>query len=85
MNARIFFCIAMGVFVAHMAVFMIYVRVTMNPQPAPPKPKPNFKFAEEIVRESRTGAKIVNREFTVSTRLAPPGTYKGLPEKPVNE
>lgn len=85
MNARIFFCIAMGVFVAHLAVFMIYVRLTMDPQPLPPKRAPTFKFAQEVVHDPKTGVKIVNREFTVSTRLAPPGTYQGRPEKPLNE
>jgi hypothetical protein len=84
-NARLLFCIAMGVFVAHLAVFMIYVRVTMRIEPAPPTPKPTFKFAEEVVADPKTGTKIVNREFTVTTRLAPPGTYKGRPESPANE
>ena len=84
MNTKLVLCIAMGVFVAHLAVFMIYVRVTMKPEPVLPAPKPTFKFAEEVVRNP-AGGKIVNREFTVSTRLAPPGTYKGRPEKPVNE
>ncbi len=78
-------CIGMGVFVMHMAVFMITMRLTFHPQPMPPKPKPTFKMAEEIVPDLEGGGRIVNREFTVTTRLAPEGTYKGRPEKPVTE
>jgi len=85
MNTKLILCIAMGVFVAHMAVFMIYMRVTFHPQPLPPKPKPNFKFAEEVVPDGKGGGKFVNREFTITTQLAPPGTYQGPAEKPVNE
>ena len=40
---------------------------------------------EEVVADPKTGTKVVNREFTVTTRLAPPGTYKGRPENPANE
>ena len=85
MNLKLLLCIGMGVFVAHMAVFMIYMRFTFNPQPLPPTPKPNFKFAEEIVTDKKAGGKIVNREFTISTRLAPEGTYQGRADKPVAE
>lgn len=85
MNFRLIFCIGLGVFVAHMAVFMIYMRVTFNPPPLPPRPKKNFGLAEEIVPDAKTGGRIVNREFTVSTQLAPAGTYVGRPDQPVNE
>jgi len=84
-NAKLFACIAMGVFVAHLAVFMIYMRVTFRPEATVPAPKPTFKVAEEVIPIRGGGGKIVNREFTVSTRLAPPGTYKGPAGKPVNE
>ena len=84
MNTKLLLCIALGVFTAHMAVFMIYMRVTFDPQPLPPRPKPNFRMAQEIVKDPKTGSKIVNREFTVSTQLAPPGTYVGRPDQPVN-
>lgn len=85
MNTKLILCIAMGAFVAHLAVFMIYMRVTFHPEPAPPTPRPTFKVAEEIVPNVEGGGKIVNREFTITTRLAPPGTYKGRADKPVNE
>ncbi|MEQ1862695.1 MAG: hypothetical protein ABMA13_22470 [Chthoniobacteraceae bacterium] len=84
MRANLILCIAMGVFVAHLAVFMIYVRLTFHPVAEPPTPKPTFKVAEEIV-PVRSGGRIVNREFTITTKLAPPGTYKGRGGKPVNE
>lgn len=85
MNTKLFLCIAMGVFVAHLAVLMIYVRVTAKPEPAPVVVKPTFTMAEEVVTGTPGGGKIVNREFTITTRLAPPGTYRGNPDKPVNE
>lgn len=85
MNFKLILCIALGAFVAHLAVFMIYMRVTFKPEPLPARPKPNFKLVQEVVADPKGGGRIVNREFTVSTRLAPPGTYRGRPDKPVNE
>jgi hypothetical protein len=83
MDLKLLLCIGSGVFVAHLAMFMIYFRITTDFTPPPPTPVP-FRFAEEIVKDAKTGGHIVNREFTVSTRLAPPGTYE-RPDKPVND
>lgn len=84
MNTKLLLCIGSGVFVAHMALFMIYFRITTDFPAPPPKVAPNFTFAEEIVPIER-GGKIVNREFTISTKLAPPGIYSGNPDKPVTD
>ena len=71
MNVKIFLCIAMGVFVAHLALFMLIARVRMDAHPPVPPPKPNFHVAEETVIDPQTGEKMVHREIRVSTRLAP--------------
>jgi hypothetical protein len=84
MDFKLLLCIGSGVFVAHMALFMIYFRVTTDFPAPPPKQAPNFRFAEEVV-PVRDGGKIVNREFTVSTKLAPPGTYGGRPDTLVTD
>lgn len=68
MNIRIFFCIAMGVFVAHLGVFMFLSH--LRPQPkAPVTPKPNFIVRSQTVVDRDTGEKTVYREITVSTRV----------------
>lgn len=85
MNGQLLLCIGSGVFVAHMAVFMIYFRVTTTFTSPPPTPAPNFGFAEEVVPDVQNGGRIINREFTISTRLAPPGTYQNRPDRPVND
>ncbi len=85
MNFKLIICIAMGAFVAHLAIFMIYMRINFHPTAPPPPRKPNFTTAQEVVRDAKTGAKTVHQEFTISTRLAPPGTYQGRPDQPVNE
>jgi hypothetical protein len=85
MDPKILLCIGSGVFVAHLAVFMIYFRITTDFPNPPPKPKPNFQFAEEIVKDQKAGGHIVNREFTVSTKLAPPGIYSGRPDRPITD
>jgi hypothetical protein len=84
-NPKIFLCIAMGVFVAHLAGFMIYFRLTMDPKPPPPTPAPNFRIAEGVRIDAKTGIKTVTREITVSTKLAPPGTYQGRADQSVSE
>ena len=76
MNAKLIGCILMGVFVAHLAVFMMIDRYRWMNRPAPaPTPVP-LSLAEEIVVDPKTGAKIVNREITVSTKLRPE-VYRG--------
>jgi hypothetical protein len=60
----------MGVFMAHLAGFMIYFTIRSRQLPPPPvQAKPNFKYAEEVVTDSKTGNRIVNREITVTTKL----------------
>ena len=84
MNAKIILCIAMGVFVAHLAVFMIIFRLRMDAHPPVPPPRPNFHVAEEKVTDPATGEKIVHRELSVSTKLAP-GVYRGRGDEPVEK
>jgi hypothetical protein len=83
MNAKLLLCIAMGVFVAHVAVIMMVFSIQRRMEPPPPAPRPpNFKVAEGEFVDSATGSRIHVQEFTVTTRLAPPGTYKGRPDQP---
>lgn len=71
MNTRLLLCIAMGAFVAHLAVFMIVARLRIGRIPAPPpQPMQNFSVAEAVEIDSQSGRKIVHREFRVSTKLA---------------
>lgn len=73
MNFKLLLCIGMGVFVAHLAVFMIIARVRLDrlPPPASP-PVPNFSSSEAILLNPETGEKSVIREFRVSTKLVEP-------------
>jgi hypothetical protein len=69
-NVRLLLCIAMGVFMAHLAAFMVYFTVRSRQLPPPPVPqKPNFKYTEEVVTNPRSGDRFVNREITVTTSL----------------
>lgn len=73
-------CIVMGVFVAHIGVFMLIEQ--FKPKPKLTRPKPNFSAKETVYVDAETGEKIVHREITVSTKFAPaPGTPP--PIKPV--
>jgi len=70
-NVRLWFCVALGVFTAHIAVFMLWTHF----QPRPPlrvPPKNEFKVNEKALVDPNTGEKVVVREFTVSTQLATP-------------
>jgi len=81
-NLKLLLCIAMGVFVAHLAVFMIVFSVRSRQIPPPPiPPPPNFKYAQETVVNPKTGERIVNREITVSTKLRNE-LYRGRSEAP---
>ena len=71
MNIKIFLCIAMGVFVAHLAIFMLVARMRMDANPPVPPPKPNFFVAEETAVDPASGETIVHREIRVSTKLVP--------------
>jgi hypothetical protein len=81
-NLKLLFCIAMGVFVAHLAVFMMIFSIRSRQLPPPPvPPPPNFKYAEEVVVNPKTRERIVNREITVTTKLRN-DLYQGRSEEP---
>ena len=69
MNARLLLCIGMGVFVAHLGVFMFLSH--LRPEPPQP-PGPNFKVRSQLVVDRETGEKTIYREITVSTRIGTP-------------
>ncbi len=71
----------MGVFVAHIGVFMLLSHLQPKP-PQPPKPaKPNFTVRSQAVVDQDSGEKVVYREITVSTRLT--GTPPPVPRDDV--
>lgn len=74
MNFQLFLCIASGVAVAHLAVFVIvtHVQSGMRP-PAPKPPPPTFTYKESVQTDTKTGEKTRYKEFTVSTKLAEDG------------
>jgi hypothetical protein len=60
----------MGVFMAHLAGFMVYFTIRSRQlPPTPMQPQPTFKYAEEVVTNPQTGDRLVNREITVTTKL----------------
>jgi hypothetical protein len=70
-NLRLFLCIAMGVFVAHLGVVMLLSH--LRPQPkTPPTPKPNFVVRSQTVTDGATGEKTTYREITVTTHVGSP-------------
>jgi len=78
MNFRLLLCIAMGVFVAHLGVFMLIEH--FHEKPYVPPPKPNFSAKARVVVDPQTGEKTTYREITVSTRFAPaPATPRPAP------
>ena len=66
----------MGVFVAHLGLFMLLDHLEPKPVYIPP-PKPNFSARSETVIDADTGERLVYREITISTKLAPE-----IPESP---
>ncbi len=84
MNAKLIGCILMGVLVAHVAVIMMVVRYRAMLRPPPPPTPVPLRMAEEIVVDPRTGEKIINREYTVSTRLRAE-LYRGKDDEPVQK
>ncbi len=80
MNGRLLLCIAMGVFVAHLGVFMILDH--LKPKPPPPPP-PNFTVRSQTVVDRDSGEKTIYREITVSTKLGTPKPKATPVEKPV--
>jgi hypothetical protein len=84
-NLKLLGCIAMGVFVAHLAIFMMVFRVRSMSQPsAPVHEPPNFRVAEEIVVDPATRTKVINREITVSTKLRS-DLYQGKAAEPARK
>jgi len=80
MKASLLFCIVLGVFTAHIGVFMLLSH--LRPQPKlTPHPKDSFSVKAASFTDSHTGEKMIYEEFTVSTRLAPPDGLQP-PEKP---
>jgi len=84
MDLRLLFCIAMGVFVAHLGVVMIVEQLHPKPHIAPP-PKPNFSARSTTVVDPKTGEKTIYREITVSTKFAPLAATPppDLPQPPI--
>ena len=70
----------MGVFVAHIGIFMFISHLRPAPHSAPP-PKPNFTSKSAAVVDPETGEKTIYREITVSTKFAP-ASPTPPPEKP---
>ncbi|MEP6671013.1 MAG: hypothetical protein ABJF10_17770 [Chthoniobacter sp.] len=69
MNFRLLLCIAMGVFVTYLGVFMLIGQFRRKPYV--PKPRPNFSAKATVVVNAETGEKTIYREITVSTKFAP--------------
>jgi len=66
--------IVAGVILAHVAAFLIIARI--NPLPKTRFiPPPNFGFKQTTYVDPASGEKTIEREFRVSTKLAPTGTY----------
>ena len=86
MNLKLLGCIVMGVFVAHLAVFMMVFRMrTMGAAGSNSLSEPpNLKIAEEVVLVPETGTKLVHREITVSTALRSE-LYQQRPEQAVRK
>ncbi len=80
MNFRLILCIAMGVFVAHLGVFMFWAQLRPKPKLTPP-PKPNFSAKATVVVNAETGEKSIYREITVSTKFA--ADANTLPPTPI--
>ena len=70
MNLRLLLCIVMGVFTAHIGVFMLIEQLKPKPKLTLP-PKPNFSSKATVVINAETGEKSIYREITVSTKFAP--------------
>ena len=60
----------MGVFVAHLGVFMLLEKFKPRPKIAPPE-RPNFSERATVVTDEKTGETTTYREITVSTKFAP--------------
>lgn len=79
MNIRLLLCIVMGVFTAHIGLFMLISALKPKPKLAA-RPKPNFSAKAYIGVDDQTGEKVVFREITVSTKFAPESKLPPAPE-----
>ena len=68
MNIRLLLCIVMGVFTAHIGLFMLIAQFKPKPRLVAP-PKPNFSAKAYVGVDAETGEKVVYREITVSTKF----------------
>ena len=75
MNFRLWLCVAMGVFVVHIGVFMLWVHFQPRPKLRAPL-RHEFKAQSQAFVDEDTGEKVIVREFTVSTKLATPAPGK---------
>lgn len=73
MNLRILACIAMGVFTTYIGVVMLISAAHRKPRIDPPLPR-NFGSVATVIVDEKTGEKVVEREFTVTTKLLDPKT-----------
>jgi len=80
-NARLLFCIALGVFTAHIGVVMLLSHLRPHAQ-FPSAPKENFSTRAAQYTDTESGEKMVYREFTVSTNFTKTGAVTPPPEKP---
>jgi hypothetical protein len=69
-NLRLLLCIAMGVFVAHIGVFMLLTHLRPKPKSVLPL-QPNFSARATVYVNAETGEKTIHREITVSTKFTP--------------
>ena len=73
MKTSLLFCIALGVFTAHIGVIMLLSH--LRPQAKrEPRPKNNFSLKAAPFTDSHTGEKMIYQEFTVTTQLAKPAS-----------
>lgn len=70
MNIRLLLCIIMGVFTAHIGLFMLIAQFKPKPKLVAPL-KPNFSAKAYVGVDEETGEKVVYREITVTTKFAP--------------
>ena len=80
MNIRLVLCIIMGVFTAHIGIFMLIAQFKPKPKLVAPL-KPNFSAKAYAIIDEETGEKAVYREITVSTKFSPAAATPP-PDKP---
>lgn len=80
MNARLIFCLAMGLFTTFLG-FSMLLKGCRSASPNVPAPRANFSATSEVIEVNpRTGETVRQRNITVSTTLAqPPAPETGKP------